>query len=95
MISYGLDYVAQIGTMALGLAVTYVFVHVYFRVLRPLIERVGLAERVKMALYDVELEKFCKENGVDYSKIDIQLEACYKKKNGKLKTRLNEIEQSM
>jgi len=44
-------------------------------------------------LYDKELSQFCNQNKIDYSKIDIDFEACYKKTDGKLKARLKEIEE--
>ena len=95
MIYYGMDYVAQIGTLAMILLCCAFLLFLWNRLIRPFIERYGMVERVKMALYDIELEKFCKENNVDYSKIDIRLDACYKKKKGKLQERLEEIEEGL
>ena len=92
---YGLDYVAQIGTLAILLIIAGMILWVWMRLLRPIVERAAMVERVKMALYDIELNKFCKEQKVDYSKIDIKFDACYKKKNGKLKERLDEIEERL
>ena len=91
----GADYVAQLGTLLLAIVVIIWLVYLHKRMLTPIIERVGMVERVKMAMYEKELEKHCKEVGVDYSKIDVDLGACYKKKNNKLKERLQEIEDSM
>lgn len=95
MYNLGLDYVTQLGILAVLLLLCAAFVVVWHRLLAPIIERVGMVERVKMALYDKELEKFCKENNVDYSKIDIKFVVCYKKKHGKLKARLEEIENEL
>ena len=95
MINYGMDYIAQIGTLAISLIICAMIVYVWNRLARPIIEREGMLQRVKMALYDVELEKFCKENKVDYSKIDVKLDACYKRKQGKLQKRLEEIEEGL
>ena len=94
-IFYGYDYVAQLGTLVVSLLMGGFLLYVWSRYLRPVFERLGMVERVKMALYDVELERFCKENKIDYSKLDICLDACYKKKNGKLKQRLEEIEKDL
>ena len=95
MAYYGLDYVAQIGTVFIMFLFGCFMIYVFKRLLVPIVERGAMKERVKMAFTDKELEKFCIENGVDYSKIDINLHACYKKKNNKLQDRLNEIEESM
>lgn len=95
MVYYGLDYVAQIGTLAITLSLCLMMWIVWFRLVNPVIERSGMVQRVKMALYDIELEKFCKENKVDYSKIDVKLNACYKRKQGKLNKRLLEIEEGL
>ena len=95
MAYYGLDYVAQIGTAAILLVIAAVMCWLWQRLLNPIVERQGMVERVKMALYDKELQAFCVENKVDYSKIDINLGACYKKKHGKLKQRLEEIEKEL
>ena len=92
---YGLDYVAQLGTLFVSIVFILWLCYLHNRLVKPLIERHGMVERVKMALYEVELEKHCKENGVDYSKIDVRLDACYKKKGNKLKERLLEIEESL
>lgn len=92
---YGFDYVTQLGTLALMLLFCGFILVIWNRLARPVIERQGMIERVKMALVDIELEKFCKENTVDYSKIDIKLDACYKKKKGKLQKRLDEIEEDL
>ena len=92
MIYYGFDYVAQIGSLLIALIIVVMIVHFYNRFINPIIERIGMVERVKMAMYDKELEAYCKENKIDYSKIDVKLNVCYKKKNNKLKERLQEIE---
>jgi len=92
---YGFDYVAQIGTLLTSIAIIGLGLYLFMRLLRPIVEKEALISRVKFALYDKELENYCKSNGVDYSKIDIKLDACYKKKNGKLRQRLKEIEDEL
>lgn len=91
MVYFGFDYVTQIGTLAILLSFCAGILWFWKRVLFPMVERAGMVERVRMAMYDKELQKFCIEEKIDYSKIDVNFKACYKS-GGKLKKRLAEIE---